>query len=206
MKNVLYLASQSTSRQKLLATSGIPFQIVSHMSDECSMPRGESFQNYVTAIAQDKVKNVVLPDNAVHHEQLFVLTADTLVRICDTDSILGKPENREDAKRMVRLMRDTKVEVVTGCCLERKKRIDDSWQTDVQRSFTTSSHIEFCVSEKQLDWFIDNEPASLLACGAAVIEGHGQNFLKSIEGSYSSVMGLPLFELRQELNKLSFFK
>ncbi|MBX9831221.1 Maf family protein [Candidatus Babeliales bacterium] len=200
----LYLASQSFSRRQLLDYSGIDYQTIEHTSDECVVPREHDFHGYVMSIAQHKMDAIVLPSIEQDDNVCFVLTADSLVFTPQSRHILGKPEDLADAKRMLALMREEPVEVVTACCLHKKVVRAGRWEIDQEISWTTSAVIEFYVDQDLEDWYFEKMPRALQACGAGIIEGFGDNFLKSVNGSYSAVKGLPLFELRQALKKIGF--
>ena len=210
----LYLASASQSRQKLLTLAQIPYHLVSHTSDECGIDVTQTFNDYVLAIAQHKMERVVL-DRIVDTSTIFVLTADTLIRTLQTKQILGKPTDYDDAKRMLALIRKESVEVVTGCCLEKKDRVNKAgntqrwntrrWNTVQSEHWVTGATLEFCVDEEMVDLFLEKTPQALHACGAGIIENFGFNFLRRVNGSYTAILGLPIFELRQALNKLGFF-
>lgn len=205
MNDLLYLGSQSKSRQKLLQEVGIQFTVVPHQSDEALERGNRSVEEYVVAIAQGKMEALLLPDPAsVAQPYLYVLTADTLVHQQETDRLLGKPKDREDAKRMMRDMRDKEVAVVTGCCLRRYVVHGDRWKIEHEVAWATGATIEFWVEEEFLDTFYEREPIALVAAGATIIEGYGQMFFKRITGSHSTVIGLPLFELRQALKNMGF--
>lgn len=204
--NILYLASQSSSRKKLLEICKIPFKIIAHKSDEQGIKNQGSFNDYVLAIAQHKMELVDLSSIEGHEEKvIFVLTADTLIRTHCTQEILGKPADLEDGKRMLRTIREQNVDVATGCCLEKKQFTNGEWKTIAHRHWSTTTTCEFCVDENNLDLFFAELPWALKVCGAGVVDDFGLNYLKSINGSFTSAMGLPMFELRQELTKLGFW-
>lgn len=204
-KDIIYLGSQSHSRQKLLREVHIPFVVVPHSSDEQLVKGDVLFDAYVMAIAQEKMGALVLPQPAeVDKKYIHVVTADTLVHIVSSGRILGKPNDREDAKNMMRSMRNEEVEVITGCCLRRYVVRDNQWCVDQESTWATGALIEFWVEEEFLDVFYEKEPIALVAAGATIIEGYGQSFFKRINGSHSTVIGLPLFELHQELKKMGF--
>ncbi len=205
MKDILYLGSQSASRQKLLNDVDIPFVVVPHTSDE-QVVRGQmSFEQYVTAIAQEKMAVLSLPQpSTINKKYIYVLTADTLVHIASSSVILGKPKDRDDAKNMMRQMRNEEIEVISGCCLRRYILLNGEWVVDQESVWATGALVEFCVEEEFLDAFYEKEPIALVAAGATVIDGYGQMFFKRINGSHSAVIGLPLFELHRELKKIGF--
>lgn len=205
MSDLLYLGSQSKSRQKLLTEVGISFVVVPHSSDEAVARGNYSVEQYVMAIAQEKMLALLLPQpSKVTQPYLYVLTADTLVHHLESGRLLGKPKDREDAKAMMRNMHSKEVEVLTGCCLRRYAVHDTQWQIACEATWATGAVVEFWVDEEFLDTFYEREPIALVAAGATIIEGYGQMFFKRINGSHSTVIGLPLFELRQELKKMGF--
>jgi septum formation protein len=201
MKDTLYLGSQSSSRQKLLKAASIPFVVVSHTCDELVVKDNMPFDRYVMEIAQEKIRHLSLPKLSQEEDYHYVLTADTLIHIVSSGRILGKPIDRDDAKNMLRAMRNELVEVITGCCLQKHNLSTQN----TSAVWSTGALIEFNVDESSIDSYFDKEPDILHASGSCMVDfGYGQSFFKSINGSYSAVIGLPLFELRQELKKMGF--
>jgi septum formation protein len=235
-RDTLYLGSQSQPRQNLLKLAGIKFKVLEHKSSECVVEPSDDFEKYVISIAIDKMQQLDFTHLDVAHldvmhldvarvqssqikeNKIFVLTADTLIKTDKTNQILGKPKDLEDAKQMLRGIREQSVTVLTGCCLQVMKlsvpkpaqhhdaqqQKPEHWLIEKQECWATGAQVEFCVDEQSLDFYFEKEPWALHACGGGVIEGVGQSFLKSINGSYTAVLGLPLFELRQKLNNLKF--
>lgn len=202
-KYILYLASESQPRQRLLNEAGIKFKTIKHNADECSVDLGKKFDSYVLDIAKEKMKHADLPkgkDGSV----IFVLTSDTLVYTSNTGTILGKPTDIDDAKRMLRLFRNEKAKVVTGCCLDKKVFKNGKWQNEAENHWITVSIVEFVVEENDFDLYFEKLPQSLKSASGGIIEGYGQRFCKSINGSYSNVIGLPIFELVQALKDIGF--
>ena len=220
-KDILYLGSQSASRQKLLRDAQIPFKTLDHASDEQIDVLGLSFEEHVLAIAQSKIRSLVLPDPKVlschpgqgpgiHLESIqktfpiFVLTADTLIRLSKTGTIMGKPTSRDHARSMLEREAQEPLEIITGCCLEKMYNESGTWVTREKIHWTTGAMAEFVVSSDQIDAYLDAMPMAMYCCGAGMVEGFGAQFLKSINGSYSAVIGLPMFELKEALKKLKF--
>lgn len=205
MKNILYLASQSSSRQKLLTESGIKFKVIKQDSNEQVDATGLDFFAHVLAIAQDKMQHVVLPTpEEVGSDYLFVLTADSLVRAVHTNELFGKPRDAEHAKYMLRTMYGNQMEVATGCCLEKRRWDGTKWQVAAFKHWVTEGLAEFWVAEHELDDYLTNHPEAYTSAGAGIIEGDGQRYCKSISGSYTAILGLPMYQLRQVLNELGF--
>lgn len=205
-KNTLYLGSQSQARQRLLEFAKINYALLSHGSDEVVDHAQGSFEQNVLAIAQHKMQTLFLPDKAsVRADNLFALTADTLVRSTKTGKVLGKPENRTHAIEMLTIERDAPIEVVTGCCLEKFRYQNDHWEQQDRVHWTTGAVVEFCVDADAIDQYLATFPFILQCSGAGMVEDHGLSYLKSVNGSYTAVIGLPLYELRQALKQLGFF-
>jgi septum formation protein len=204
-RDTLYLGSQSRARQALLEYAGIPFKVLEHGSDESYTHADGTLEHQVTTIAQDKMHSLILPQRAdVDHDYLFVLTADTLVKDPQTGAVLGKPTDRAHAVAMLAAECKGPVETVTGCCLKKFFFRDGMWHVDAEVSWAVGAMIEFYVDAPSVDRYFASRPISLHCAGAAAIEEHGLAYLKSINGSYTAVLGLPLYELRQELRGLGF--
>lgn len=207
-KNLLYLGSQSKTRQYLLQIAKIPYHVVPHCSDECGVDASGSFDDYVLSIAKHKMEHITLPPSI--SGEIFALTADTLMRIARTKQVLGKPQDKADAKKMLLSQCGETIELATGCCLDKKIYRDNQWVTLESIHWVTSATLEFCVEEKYIDTYLQELPHALHVCGAGMIrnigsdQDFGLNFLKSINGSYTTVLGLPLFELRANLKQLGF--
>lgn len=204
-KNFLYLASKSRSRQILLELAEIPYKTLDQDFDESCVDQMGSLHEHVLYLARQKMAHVKLPSIIeAKNEIIFVLTADTLVQAKVTGEIFGKPKDRDDAKRMLRIESQSPVAVVTGAVLEKKQFLNNAWQTIQKKEWVSSADVEFSVEEELLDTYLDKLPIAFHSAGAGVIEGYGHNFLKKIDGSYSAVLGLPIFELRQYLKEISF--
>lgn len=203
VKDILYLASESQPRKRLLEEAEINFKTLKHNGDEDSVDLHQNFDLYILDIAKEKMSNVKLPEGN-DGDMIFVLTADTMVYTTQTKTILGKPKNIEDAKRMLRLFRTEAGEVVSACCLEKKVFQNGAWQNEAENHFTTTSLVEFFVDEEEFDLYFEKLPQSLYSASGGIIEGFGQRYCKSVTGSYSNVMGLPLFKLVQALKQMNF--
>ncbi len=191
-------------RQHLLDLAEIPYTVLKQTCDECAVNLEKSFDKYVLAIAQEKINHVIIPEKLQDDSPIFILTADTLMRLQESKTILGKPKDKDDAKQMLNLMQTEPIELVTGCCLEKRKWANNTWQTASKKHWTMPATIEFCVPDEEMDLYFEKMPYALSACGAGIIEDFGLNFLKRIDGSFTAVLGLPLFELRRELKAMGF--
>ncbi len=203
MKDVLYLASGSLQRKILLEQADINFKVIGHNADECAVNVNGNFKEYVLNIAQEKLNHVDF--SRIKSEQpIFVLTADTLVYTHKTKEILCKPKDIEDAKRMLGILREQMVDATTGCCLEKKVFKNNSWQTVEHKHWTTTSQAEFIVQDEDFDEYFKHLPQALKSASGGIIENYGQRFCKTINGSCSNIIGLPIFELVQALKQIGF--
>jgi len=205
MRDIIYLGSSSPARQQLLKYADIPFKVIPHRSDEQLAHAPNNFSDYVLAIAQAKMHSLALPKKIeVGTDYLFALTADSLIRNPRSGEIMGKPVDAEDANRMLAVALEGCVEVLTAVCLKKffyqHGRIDGS----LTREWTTSAMIEFYVDPSSVGKYLTLLPIALQCSGAGVIEGHGLSYLKSVHGSYTAAIGLPLYELKQNLRELGF--
>lgn len=173
----LVLASQSPRRAELLAAAGIAFTACAPNVDEQVLP-GELPDAHVRRLARAKVQAIaaVRPDVAV-------LGADTVVVI--DGEILGKPRDSRDARRMLTLLSGRRHQVYTGLAVARAGEVFDAVEV---------SAVEVVpLTPAEIDWYVaSGEP--LDKAGAYAIQGLASRFVTRIEGSYSNIVGLPLYE------------
>lgn len=203
--HTLYLASQSSSRQYLLREAKIPFTLLAQSADEHVCDWSLALEDVVSNIAKHKMTHVVMPsDSGLAEGQIaYVLTADTLTQD-STGDLHGKPGDYHEAVAMLKALQPV-CRVATAFCLQRKKFINGNWVVDAERLVCVVATCEFDVSGPWVDRYFKNSAIGWSAAGGMAIESYGMQFLKSINGSYSGVIGLPLFELRQALDELGFF-
>ena len=174
MTQPMILASASPRRQELLGFYGIPFEVVPSGAEEDAVGTGEE---QVRQLARRKCEDV-----AARYPDRLVLAADTLV--CVDDAVLGKPQNEEDALRMLKLLSGREHQVHTGVCL----RCPDGCFID--RVATT--RVTFLPASDDLlrRYIATGEPMD--KAGAYAIQGQAGALIASIEGSPTNVIGLPL--------------
>lgn len=181
----LILASSSPRRKDFINKLGLSFQIVKPDADETVLV-GESAHEYVKRMANEKA-NIV----AALHSNDIVLAADTIV-VCD-NRILGKPVNREDAKNILRLLSGRTHEVMTAVCIIKgDEEIEIFEVTKVTFAPLTEELIDTYVASGECD---DKS-------GAYAVQGIGAMLIQKVEGSVSSVVGLPICQVRCALEKL----
>ncbi|MDE0757417.1 MAG: Maf family protein [Pseudomonadales bacterium] len=178
----LILASASPRRAELLQQIGIKFRVEAADIDETRNVQEQPF-DLVTRLAGEKAKSK-LPCNGV------VLAADTIV--LDDDAILGKPTDRDHAVGMLKRLSNRTHRVITAVCLADDARtVTEVVSTLVTLRLITQAEVEF--------YWESGEP--LDKAGGFAIQGLGAVFVKNIQGSYSNVVGLPLFETAAMLDR-----
>jgi septum formation protein len=202
MKKRLLLASGSAGRKQLLTDSLIPFEVIDQTADESQCLLNGSLQQAVQDLAQLKMSHVILPKDIERDQELFILTADTLTLGVD-GSFLGKPTSRDHAVEMIRNHQGRLMVTGTGFCLEKRTCLDGIWTTQKRILGYAEGGCFFEVSDQDLDFYLAHVPFLTLS-GAASIRSFGQQFVKEIRGSYSAIVGLPMFEIRQSLEEVGF--
>jgi septum formation protein len=190
----VYLASGSPRRRELLQQIGISFRVIAAAVDETALP-GEAPMAYVARLALAKAdagwtSKINTPDGARIHLATPVLAADTAVVL--DGNILGKPADRADGENMLRQLSGRTHEVLTAIAL----RTADGLLSRVSRSEVTFRHI--AAAEARAYWE-SGEPSD--KAGAYAIQGRAAVFIADLRGSYSGVMGLPLFETAELLSQ-----
>jgi septum formation protein len=193
----IYLASKSPRRRELLRQIGIEFELLL-LRDHT--PRGPEVTEAVlpNELAADYVARVALEKaECSHHTMLWrklpvrpVLAADTTVVL--DGRILGKPANLNEAVEMLQSLSGRTHQVLTSVAV---KHLDEVWQitqkSDVAFSKISEDMIRaYCASQEPFD-----------KAGGYAIQGVGALFVQDIAGSYSGIMGLPLFETAQLLQQ-----
>jgi septum formation protein len=202
MDNVVLLGSQSSSRQELLRQAEIPFKTVEQDSDEACCDWNRPFHEIVASIAQSKMDHVILPDG-VEGECCFVLTADTMT-LGSEGEIFGKPVDRNDAIKKLKSAKDGAI-TGTAFCLDKKIWSHGVWITQKRIEQFAQGTCVFDVPDEWLDVYL-SRPFVYKCAGALFVDGYGAQFVRDVQGSYTAIMGIPMFELRQALTALGFFK
>lgn len=184
---MFYLASQSPRRRALLASVGLEFATLAPRVDE-RVAAAESAPDAVLRLAADKARAGDLLRQAQARPAHPVLAADTMVVI--EGEVLGKPRDAAQAAAMLARLSGRTHRVLTAVVL----RDGESARHCCCESLVTMKAL--CRREIERYW-ASGEPAD--KAGAYAIQGLGSAFVARLEGSYSSVVGLPLFETRQLL-------
>jgi septum formation protein len=194
---VVILASASPRRAELLRQINVPHRVVAADIDERCLA-GESIEACVVRLARSKalqVQRQLAEIDAAPKAPLPVLGADTVVVIDDT--LLGKPRDRADALEMLQRLSGRSHQVLSAVALASAIGL---------RHCLSRSEVRFrALSAREREAYWDSgEP--LGKAGAYAIQGLGAIFIQSLNGSYSGVMGLPLFETAQLLAEAAILK
>jgi septum formation protein len=184
-KPLIYLASASPRRSALLAQIGVAHQIAPVAIDE-SVASAETPESYVTRLAALKAET--LWRRLIEPGRLPVLGSDTTV--VANNSILGKPANEDECVRMLQLLSGRTHQVHTAVALR------SAAGSDVRLSVSEVTFRELSMKEMR-DYWRTGEPAD--KAGGYAVQGRAAIFISRIAGSYSGIMGLPLFETAELL-------
>lgn len=184
----VYLASRSPRRVELLTQIGVSCESLPADIDE-AQHAGESPESYVVRLAAEKARACLqrlMPEQMVHP----ILAADTTVVLDGV--VLGKPDDDIDARNMLIALSGSLHEVHTAVALAHNNQIEVVLSTTVVEIMAlTDAQIELYIAS--------GEPRD--KAGSYGIQGYAGAWVKRIEGSYSGVMGLPVFETAALLRK-----
>ncbi len=197
----IYLASQSPRRQELLKQLGVQFEMLlpspkeDSESIEIPLPH-EKARDYVERVTLAKSTAALQRWKVRELPWAPILCADTTVSLPDDPAgeILGKPADALDADRILTMLSGKVHEVLTAVAITPAPEIKPLCIVQV-------SKVQFAaLSEQDIATYIaSGEPFG--KAGAYGIQGLGGSLIPSIEGSYSGIMGLPLYETRELLNR-----
>jgi len=195
---VIHLASRSPRRRELLEQIGVRFQLLLFRegvrwdadTDEAVLP-GETPDDYVRRVALAKAhaawKRVVMRRGLSRYP---VLAADTTVAL--GTQILGKPANSDEARRILALLSGTEHRVLTAVAVA----LEDRCELAVSESRVTFEPLDAA----RIGAYVDSgEPFD--KAGAYGIQGRAGAFVERLEGSYTGVVGLPLYETARLLRQ-----
>lgn len=191
----IYLASRSPRRRELLAQIGVGFELLLLRDDlargmdvdESPLP-GENPHDYVLRVSHAKAEVGWLRVQQRRLPHFPVLAADTAVVL--NGRIMGKPANRDAAMEMLLALSGKRHEVLTAVAVANAGRIEQKLSASIVQFGKLTNHAirRYAMTGEPLD-----------KAGAYAIQGHAAAFIEKIEGSYSGVMGLPLYETAELL-------
>ncbi len=189
MQQKLLLASASPRRQQLLQQIGVAFDLVEHSVHE-QRQAGESATQFTRRMSEEKGRSAL--DKWQDNEGRVVLAADTAV-VC-AGEIMGKPKDRNDAIAMLSQLSGAEHTVFSAVTVG---------TVDSRQTLVSQTTVEFRSIQQQeiINYWNTGEPRD--KAGAYGIQGYAAVFVRSLSGSYSGVMGLPLYETAQLLQAYS---
>ena len=186
-KYKIILASNSPRRKELLGGLGLDFTVRTLQGIDESYPetlKGEEIPMFISGQKAKAYKESMADDE-------LIITADTIVYV--DGEVLGKPTDKDDARRMFHLMSGRKHEVITGVSIVSKEKT-------VQ--FATTTQVSFAeLSDDEIDYYIDRYRPYDKAGAYGIQEWIGYIGITGIEGSHFNVVGLPVQRLYTELKK-----
>jgi septum formation protein len=195
---MIYLASQSPRRQALLTQIGIAFEVLLPASSEASERLeeplvGEAPSPYVKRVTGLKLDAALARLKALGKPSAPVLCADTTV--CIGRTILGKPASAQEAKSMLALLAGREHRVLTAVAVQ--------WG-DKRLAISSTTRVQFgALSAAQIEAYVESgEPFG--KAGAYGIQGQAGAFVAKLSGSYSGVVGLPLYETAALLASIGY--
>ncbi len=182
---MLILASKSPRRQELLKMVGLDFKVIESHFDESQIHSDDLKKTpLIEAINKASMVAKLYPND-------IVIGADTGVFIAH--EMLGKPRDKKDATRMLKLLAAQTHEVITGVCIIKEGQ---------QYLINSISKVTFYpLTEREIEDYVNScEPYD--KAGAYAIQGKGATLISHIEGDYFTIMGLPLAQVYRQLKQL----
>ena len=189
----IILGSQSPRRSHLLSLAEIPFEVIRPTIAE-SYPAGMDPEEIPCHIAFKKAMQICeqIKNMSLDLKNLPVLAADTVVVL--DQKILGKPLDEQEAKEMLAALSGRRHDVITGVCIV---------YGEVKKIFSEKTTIEFYpVSKTSIDYYVKKFQPFDKAGAYAIQEWIGVTGIKSVQGDYYNVMGLPVSRVISELQSL----
>ncbi len=189
----IILASSSPRRQEILKMLNIPFQVIMPNIDE-TITSAVSIEEIPELLAMEKISAVIhsLP---AKQEIPWILGADTV--IVYNNKIYGKPESIEQATQFIKTFSGKTHTVITSLCLYNGRK-------KITTTRTNKSKVTFKeMTDEEIQWYVDTGEWHG-AAGGYRIQSLASCFITKIEGSYSGVIGLPIFELYDILKEQDY--
>ena len=183
----IILGSGSTRRRELLEMTGISFQIN-------SIPVNEDFPEYLKAqeIAEHIVENKAAPFQKIIENNQIIILADTLVWF--ENKCWGKPKDKNEAKSMLKMFAGNSHDVITSVGFLTKKNFE---------ILTQSTKVTYkLLTEKEIDFYVETINPVDKAGSYGIQDWIGMIGVENINGSYTSVLGLPVPQVTNKLTEI----
>ena len=188
------LASKSPRRKEILSMLGIDFTVMSADADESSSLSDPHELVRELSLRKGRALRDLLKATGEWDENTLLIAADTVVAA--EGEILGKPQDDEDARRMLRLLSGKRHAVVSGLSL---------LLGDKEEVTSEETGVSFApMTEEEIAWYVESgEPAD--KAGAYAVQGLASLFISGLQGDYFNVVGLPVHALNLSLHRLLGF-
>lgn len=193
----IVLASSSPRRREMLKWLNIPFEIIPSKFNE-EKPIGKTILEKVEYIASQKGKNICSQLKSGNDNQNFlVISADTIVEL--DGIIFGKPKSRSEASQVLLQLSGKQHNVITSVYLN---LFNPEREKGKELLFSTKTEVLFDnIDMDILNLYLDTSD-SLDKAGGYGIQGMAQLFIKSIDGNYSNVVGLPINQVERSISEM----
>lgn len=182
----IILASASPRRKQYLSYLGLPFEVVVPDVDESTV-EGESPEQLVRRLSKLKAQAVL---QRLSDDDCIIIAADTVVAF--EGHVLGKPKDEEDAFTMIKMLQGKVHEVFTGCTITSGNKTSN---------FAVSTRVTFANLDDELIRTYVKSGESMDKAGSYALQGIAAALIKKVEGSVSTVVGLPICEVRECLKE-----
>ena len=184
----MILASNSQRRQEILKDAGFNFRVITSNIEEISDK--ENVIERILDIAEKKLEQI-----AKNNVNEFILAADTVIEL--DKNIFGKPKDREEAFKFLKLLSGKIHRVITAYVFKNiSKNI-------LIREVVISEVKFFDLDDETINWYLDTgEPFD--KAGAYGIQGYGRVLVEKIDGDYYSIMGFPISNFLENLRKIGY--
>lgn len=185
----IILASESPRRKEIMETMGIPYQVMaSNVKEEVEETIPDQMVQALARLKTETIKEQVL-QQVEADKDIIIIGADTMVFF--KEHALGKPRDKEDAARMLRMLSDETHEVCTGVSIIIMKQ--DGSEHSISFAVCTKVVVNPLTEEQIQDYIATGEPMD--KAGAYAIQGKFGIFIKEIEGDYYNIVGFPIAEI-----------
>ena len=199
----LILASGSPRRQEFLRQWGLPFTVVRPHGVEPHPAQGQEPQAYAAEAARAKAHAAWNGLDGATRSHALVLAADTIVTL--HGHILGKPHSADEALSMLRALSGEAHQVISAVCLALPQQDgQNEAPREISVSDTATVHFHYWPESVLRAYVATHEPDD--KAGAYAIQGQGAFLVERVEGAWSTVVGLPLTPLAQNLLDLGFIE
>ncbi len=201
---MLYFASSSKGRKRLLDEAGIVYTSINHTSDEIIDQSSIklNLEEYTERVSRMKIQHVSLSDIDQQEKTAWILVADTMVENADGE-ILGKPNSYEEARSMLKSLGKGWCKTASSFIVQKIKLNEGRWTIESEHSETITTLVLCDLDDERIESYINHEKERVFTLASSLtIQDFGAQFIKEINGSYTNIIGLPMHEVTKALRAL----